>query len=91
MVEEICLILLSWVSSVNLHSKDSPVCLVLRNIQSSHLEPREVVVGAVQHIVVYGQAPGEHQGEQDKQLHCCRWVGYYQGLHYIVQTFIFQL
>ena len=41
-------------------------------IQSSHLEPREVVVGAVEDIVVYGQAPGEDQGEQDKQLHCCR-------------------
>ena len=70
MVEEIGLMFFTWVSSVNLHSTDSTVGLVPSMIQSSHLEPREVVVGAVDDIVVDCQASGEHQGEQDKQLHC---------------------
>ena len=45
-----------------------------------HLEGREVVVGAVEDVVVYGEAPGGQQGEEEKQLHCRRLARYYQGL-----------
>ena len=33
---------------------------------SLHLEGSEVVVGAVEDVVVYGEAPGGQQGEDDK-------------------------